>query len=55
MSDSPAPGVDGGNALSQKMVEATRCTIMSLGINLNGMVAWADLMRSLTVHMKRSI
>ena len=55
MSDSPASGVDGGNASSQKMAEATRCTIISLGICLNGMVARADLTRSLTVRMKRSI
>ena len=26
LSDSPVPGVDGGNSLSQKMAEATRCT-----------------------------
>ena len=55
MSDSPAPGVDGGNALSQKMAEAKRCTLISLDIHLNGMVAQADLTRSLTVLMKRSI
>ena len=55
MSDSPVPGVDGGNELSQKMAEATRCTIIRLDIRLNGIVAWADLTRSLTVRMKRSI
>ena len=55
MSDSPEPGVDGGNSLSQKMAEATRCTIMRLDIRLNGMVDRADLTRSLTVRMKRSI
>ena len=55
MSESPAPGVDGGNALSQKMAEETRCTIISLDIFLNGMVDQADLTRSLTVWMKRSI
>ena len=55
MSDSPMPGVDGVNALSQKMSEATICTIISLGIRLNGMVAWVDLTRSLTVQIKRSI
>ena len=55
MSDSPAPGVDGGNALSQKMEEAKRCTIISLDIFLNGIVDQADLTRSLTVWMKRSI
>ena len=38
-----------------KMAEATRCTIMSLDICLNVMVARDDLMRSLTVWMKRSI
>ena len=55
MSDSPAPGVDGGDSLSQKMAEAKICTIMSLDIRLNGMVAHADLIRSLTVQMKFSI
>ena len=55
MSDSPEPGVDGGNASSQKMSEATRYTIMSLDISSNGMVAWADLTRSLMVRTKRSI
>ena len=55
MSESPAPGVDGGNELSQKMEEATRCTITSLDICLNGMVARADMTRSLTVWMKPSI
>ena len=55
MSDSPAPGVYGGNALSQKMAGTTRCTIISLDIRLNGMVAWADLMRYLTVWMECSI
>ena len=49
MSDSPAPGVDGVNALSQKMAEATRFTIISLDIHL------ADLKLSLRVRMKRSI
>ena len=29
-SGSPAPGVDGGNALSQNMDEAKRCTIIIL-------------------------
>ena len=37
------------------MVEATICNIISLDICLNGMVARADLMCSLTVRMKRSI
>ena len=55
MSESPAPGVDGGNSLSQKMAEATGCNIISLDIRLNGMVARADLTRSLMVRMKRSI
>ena len=55
MSDGPAPGIDGGNALSQKVVEATRCNIMSLDIRLNGMVAWTELTCSLTVWMKSSI
>ena len=55
MSDSPVTGVDGGNSLIQKMAEATRCTIISLDISLNGMVARSGLMRSLTVRMKRSI
>ena len=41
--------------MSQNMAEATRCTIMSLYIHLNGMVALADLTCSLTVRMKRSI
>ena len=36
-------------------LEATRCTIISLHIRLNGMVARADLTRYLTVRMKRSI
>ena len=55
MSDSPVPGVDGVNALMQKMAEATRCTITSLDIHLNGMVDWVDMTRSLKVQMKRSI
>ena len=55
MSDSPEPGVDGGNALSQKMLEATIFIIIGLGIRLNGMVAQADLTRSLTVWTKSSI
>ena len=55
MYDSPAPGVDGGNELSQKITEATRCTIINLDISLNGMVDRADLTSSLTVRMKRSI
>ena len=54
MSDSPDTGVDGGNALIQKMAETTRCTIISLDIHLNGILAWADLTRSLMVHIKRS-
>ena len=37
------------------MEEATRCTIISLNIHLNSMMARADLTRSLTVGMKRSI
>ena len=52
---SPAPGVDGGDSLSQKIAEATRFTIISLYTHLNVMVPWADLMQSLTVCMKRSI
>ena len=55
MYDSPAPGVDGGNLLSQKMVEVTRYTIISLDVHLNGMVDQADLMCSLLFWMKRSI
>ena len=55
MSDSPAPGVYGGKSLIQKTAEATICTIISLDIRLNGVVARADLTRSLTVRMKRSI
>ena len=55
VSDSPAPGVDGGNSLNQKMAEATRFTITSLGVCLNGMVDREDLTRSLTVQMKPSI
>ena len=55
MSDIPAPGVDGGNSLIQKMAEATRCTIISLDIRLNGVVAQVDLTPSLTFWMKRSI
>ena len=39
MSYSPAPGVDGGNEFIQKIIEATRCTITSLDIPLNGMAA----------------
>ena len=54
-SESPASGVDGGNVLSQKMAEATRCTIISLGVRLKCMVDQADITRSLTVRMKRSI
>ena len=37
------------------MEEATRCTIIILDIRLNGTVAQADLTRSSTVQMKRSI
>ena len=55
VSDSPVPSVYGGNALIPKMAEATRCTIISLDIRLNGMVAQADLTCSLTARMKRSI
>ena len=55
MSESPVPGVYGGKSLIQKMAYATRCTIISLDIRLNGMVDRADLTRSLTVRMKRSI
>ena len=55
MSDSTAPGVDGGNTLSQKTEEAKRCNITSLDIRLNDMVNRADLTRSLTAQMKRSI
>ena len=55
VSDSPAPGVDGGKALIPKMAEATGFTIISLDIRLNRMVAQADLARSLTVCVKRSI
>ena len=55
VSDSPVPVVDGGNELIQKMEEATRCTIIILDLCLNGMVARANLTRSLTVQMKRSI
>ena len=55
MDYSPAPGVDGGNASIQKMEEVKRCTIISLDIHLNSMVARGDLTRSLTVQMKRSI
>ena len=55
VSDSPAPGVDGGNKSIQKTEEATRSTIISLDICLNGMVDRADLTRSLTVRMKSSI
>ena len=53
--DSPVPGVDGVFTLSQKMEEATRCTIMSLDIRVNSMVDQAGLTRSLTDRMKRSI
>ena len=55
MSDSPSPGVDGGNALIQKMAEAKIFTIIGLDIRLNGIVARADLTRSLMVRMKCSI
>ena len=55
VSDSDLPGVDGRNTLRQKMAEATLCTIVSLDVRLNSMVAWVDLTRSLTVGMKRSI
>ena len=55
MSDSPAPGVDGGNSPIQKMSEVTICTIMSLDILFNRMVDPVDLTRSLTVRMKHSI
>ena len=55
MSDSPDTGVDGGNALIQKMAEAKIFTIISLDICLNSMVDRADLTRSLTVHTKSSI
>ena len=55
MSDIPVPGVDGGNALIQKMLEAIRCTIIRLYISFNGMVYWTDMTRSLTVQTKRSI
>ena len=55
MSDSPSPGVDQGNILSQKMAEVTICTIIRLNIRLNGMVARADLTRSSTIRMKVSI
>ena len=55
MSDSPATGVDEGNKLTQKLAEATRCTIISLDTHLNGMAARRDLTRSLTVRIKRSI
>ena len=55
MYESPVPGVDGGNALRQKMTEATRCTIIILYILLNIMLDQLDLNRSLTVQMKRSI
>ena len=54
MSDSPATSIDGGHLLSQKMAEATRYTIISLDIRLNGMVVQEDLTRSLPVWMKRS-
>ena len=54
MSDSPAPGVDGGNELIQKMAEATRCTIIRLYICLNGIVTQVDLTRSLTIRTKQS-
>ena len=50
VSDITTPGFDGGNALNEKMAEATRCIIISLDIRLNGMVAWSDLTRSLTVR-----
>ena len=52
VSDSPAPGVDDGNALIPKTEEATRFTIISLDIRFNRMVAWADLTCSLTVQTK---
>ena len=55
MSDSPATCVDGGNALSQNMAEETIFTIIILDTHLNGMAAWADLMRYSTVQMKCSI
>ena len=55
MSDSPELGDDGGKSLSQKMAEATICTIISLDICLTGMVARVDLTCSLTVRMKCSI
>ena len=41
--------------MSEKMTEATRFTIISLDIRLNGMVAQADMTRFLTVRMKLSI
>ena len=55
MSESPAPGVDGGNELSQNDTEETRFTIIILDIRFYGMVDWEDLTCSLMVRMKRSI
>ena len=49
VSEIPETGVDGGNTLSQKIAEATRCTIIRLDIHLNGMVDQADMTHSLTV------
>ena len=54
MYDSPAPGVDGGKALSKTMAEVKIFTITILDIHLDGMVDWVDMTRSLTVRTKRS-
>ena len=55
MSGIPAPGVDGGNILSQNTAEATRFNTIGLDIRLNEMVYQSDLTLSLTVRMKISI
>ena len=55
MSEITATVVDGVNAFIQNMVYATRYTIIILDNHLNGMADRADLTRSLTVRMKRSI
>ena len=55
MYDNTVLGGDGVNTLIQKISEAKRCIIIILDTSLNDMVAWADLARSLTVWMKRSI
>ena len=44
-----------GKSIDPKMAKAKRCTIIILNVRLNGMVAQADLTRSLIFRMKRSI